>query len=256
MVRSTVWIASADFPFLGEADVHLWRIPLELSGAAVQRLTSVLQSDERARADRFRFARDGRRFVVARAALRILLGGYLKVAPARVEFHYGAQGKPFLSSPDEGLLRLTFNLSHSHELALAAFARGRALGVDLEHVRTEMEVEEIAERFFSPGEVAVLRSLPAAVRHEAFFNCWTRKEAFIKARGEGLSLPLEQFDVTLAPTEAVRLVRTRWDEQEAARWTLQAFDVASEYKAAVAYDGGAARLSTRHAAEDFLLGRL
>ncbi len=128
-------------------------------------------------------------------------------------------------------------MSHSHGVALYAVTRDREVGIDLEFIRRDLEVEQIAERFFSRRETATLRALPTALREYAFFLCWTRKEAYIKARGEGLSLPLDQFDVSLIPGEPAALLSTQPDSDEALRWSLQELTLASGYVAALAVEG-------------------
>ena len=175
-------------------------------------------ADERARADRFYFARDREHFIVARGVLREILGCYLKRVPKSLCFCYGSHGKPALAGEFDGEA-IRFNVSHSHGVALYAISRGRAVGIDLERIRFDLPVAEIAERFFSKREDAMLRSLPTDVQHQAFFRCWTRKEAYIKARGEGLSLPLDQFDVSLAPGEPAAVLGTQRDPSEASRWS-------------------------------------
>ncbi len=191
-----------------------------------------LSGEERERAARFHFERDRGRYTVCRSVLRELLAGYLDAAPEGIEFRYGPAGKPELT---EGSLR--FNVSHSHDLALIAMARERELGVDIERVRAGVEREGIAERFFSPGEVAELRAVAVEERDEAFFRCWTRKEAYVKARGGGLSIPLDSFDVTLGRERAV-LSRA----VDAKRWTLTTLDPAPGYAAALVVEGSAERL--------------
>src|SRR5262249_26367386 len=149
------------------------------------RLREILADDERRRADRFHFEKDCRHFTAARGAMRILLAGYLAHRPEEVRFAYSNYGKPRLAAES----KLCFNLTHSQGLALLAVTRGREIGVDVERLREmERDGEPLAERFFSPREAAVLRSLPTRLRREAFFHCWTRKEAYIKAHGMGLSL--------------------------------------------------------------------
>src|SRR5919199_1621700 len=143
----------------------------------------------------------------------------LRQAPPQLCFTYGRHGKPALATGTGGV-PLRFNVSHSHGLALYAITRDREVGVDVERIRPEVAQEKIAERFFSPREVTVLRALPTPLQATAFFACWTRKEAYIKATGDGLSLSLKQFDVSLAPGEPVALLHTIWDPQEAARWAL------------------------------------
>lgn len=233
------WPLLATPPGLPRAEVHVWRVALDrpqlLAG-----LSPILAPAERERAARYHFQKDRLHYIVARGVLRTLLSGYLKVRPEALSFGYSAYGKPFLTSPPGGDLR--FNVSHSHGLALLAFARERDLGIDLEYMRPEVAGEELAERFFSASEVASLRRLPAGVQTEAFFNCWTRKEAYIKARGEGLSLPLDQFDVSLVPGEPAALLGTRVDADEASRWSMIELAPGAGFKAALVIEGGDWRL--------------
>lgn len=177
---------------------------------------SVLSDDECERAARFRFDRDRRRFVAGRSALRSLIASYLDVAPADVAFGYGPQGKPFVPGAP-----LSFNVSHSGACAVYAFGACLEIGVDVEILDHARYSDRVAERFFSPQEVAALEGLAPDERAAAFLRCWTRKEAFIKARGEGLSLPLHEFDVAFAPGATPRILRTAWSAQEPAEWTLR-----------------------------------
>jgi 4'-phosphopantetheinyl transferase len=221
---------------LSSAEVHVWRASLDQAAPCVERLQRTLSADELHRAARFHFPRDRRRFIVARGVLRDILGRYLGVHPSALGFRYSAYGKPALADvADEEALR--FNVSHSHEMALFAVTCGREVGVDIEYLRREIACEEIAEHFFSVRERGSLRALPAEVKHQAFFNCWTRKEAYIKAHGEGLSLPLDQFDVSLAPGEPAALLATRSDPREALRWSLRVLTPGPDYVAAVAVEG-------------------
>src|SRR5260370_17177542 len=226
-----------DGPTLGTKDGHIWRGSLEKSRATIQQLRKLLSLDEQARSDRFHLERDRQHFVVARGCLRTLLARYLEIAPTKIQFSYGPHGKPRLATSTSLARRLNFNLAHSGGFALYAFTQVGEIGVDLEHVRPELTGDDIARRFFSSNEVARLSQLPVGERHESFYNCWTRKEAFIKAKGIGLSLALDQFDVTLAPTEPTVLLRTRWDETEASRWSLEVIDAGPGYVAAVAVAG-------------------
>ncbi len=153
-----------------------------------------------------------------------------------MRFAYTTYGKPLLAD-ETGASGLRFNLTHSHGLALLAVTRGREIGVDVERIRDNLEGEKLAERFFSPREVAALRSLPPELRREAFFHCWTRKEAYIKAVGKGLSLPLDQFDVTLHPGEPAALLATRHDSEEAQRWSMRSLAPGEGYVGALARRG-------------------
>lgn len=217
-------------------EVHVWSIGLDRPDASVRRLAELLAPDERARAERFVFPRDRRRFTVARAALRTILGVYLAREPAGLVFGYGPRGKPRIDAEIE------FNLAHSHELALCAVAR-RPVGIDLEHRRPIAEVARLAETAFSPPERAVLLALPESARADAFFACWTRKEAYVKARGDGLYLPLDGFDVSLG--EPAALLANRLDPAEPARWALYSLAPAADYVGALAVARPAVRLGAR-----------
>jgi 4'-phosphopantetheinyl transferase len=227
---------------LGCDEVHVWRATLDQTPSQIQSFRKSLAADEQARAERFYFERDRRHFIVARGVLRAILGGYLKRAPEGLSFCYSSHGKPALAG-ESGGDAIRFNVSHSHGIALYAVTRGREVGIDLERIRSNLEVEEIAGRFFSRREVAMLRALPTEEQREAFFRCWTRKEAYIKARGEGLSLPLDQIDVLLAPGEPAAILGTRPDPSEAFRWSLQELATAPGYVAALAVEGQGWRLA-------------
>lgn len=219
-----VWRRSSGGEVLAETAVHLWRVPLEQPAEVVAALHALLRPDEQERAARFHFERHRRQFIVARGVLRTLLGDYLGLAATAVSFTYTSHGRP-----DVAGTALSFNISHSGELALMAFGWRRVLGVDVEEVRELSDAPGIAERFFAPREVAVFRQVPLAQQSEAFFNCWTRKEAFIKAIGEGLSHPLDRFEVTLRPGEPARLLTVDGSAAEAARWRLVAIDPGPGY---------------------------
>jgi 4'-phosphopantetheinyl transferase len=220
---------------LGPADVHVWCARLD-DAAAADKARAILSVDERERADRFHFERDRRRFTNARATLRVLLGRYLGMPPCDVIFGYGEYGKPALGGGREGSLR--FNVSHSGELALFAIARTVEVGVDIEALRDLPDAEEIATRFFSPREVQRLLSCAPAARHAAFFRCWTRKEAYLKALGSGLARPLDEFDVTFAPGETPSL-SVPGNQRESDRWQLHDLAAADGYAAALVVEGAA-----------------
>jgi 4'-phosphopantetheinyl transferase len=209
---------------LPEDEVHLWRVDLATVAKGEQRWERILSADERARAARFHFPKDRQYFTATRALLRTILGSYLDSDPAEIVFRYSEDEKPSLS-PSQSGSEVEFNVSHSGERALLAFARGRALGVDVEQLRENFDHAAIARRFFSEQEQRQLAVLAPAERYHGFFRCWTRKEAYIKAQGTGLSLPLRQFDVSLGPGDLNALLATRPDSAEATQWTLQ--DVAS-----------------------------
>jgi 4'-phosphopantetheinyl transferase len=214
--------------------VHVWCVRLGLpdSGAEVHRAS--LSAEERARADRFRFARDRARYTVAHSALRHILARHAGTPPDRLRFVANEYGKPSLASPSP----IRFNLSHSHDLALVAVTSGREVGVDVERVRPEVECLEVARCYFSPREVAALAALPIALRVHGFFTCWTRKEAYIKATGRGLSQALDAFDVTVEPGSPAALLRCADDPSEVERWTMRGLSPAPGYVGALAVEGG------------------
>jgi 4'-phosphopantetheinyl transferase len=204
--------------------VQVWTVNLDDAGVPAVQLAQLLSPDEQHRAARFRFERDRQRYVVGRGALRVLLGAYLDRSPGQVKFVLGASGKPALESQPNGS-DLHFNLAHAGGHALYAFTRAAEVGVDLENLRPVEEMQDIADRFFAAPESAALRELPNERRAEIFFRVWTRKEAVIKAVGEGLSRPLDHF--TVAPTVDSPL-ELRWLVQDATvdgtEWSLHHLD--------------------------------
>lgn len=196
-----------------------WQLDLRQPEAIVAVLADVLSPDERERAARFVFVRDRRRFVVTRACLRVLLARYGGVAPATIRFAYAAHGKPSLQASVDGP-GVHFSVSHSQEVALIALARDVVLGVDVEAVRPLDDLAAIAERFFTAAEATTIFSVPAHQRELAFFLCWTRKEAFSKALGDGLTLSLDRYRVACAPDEPARVVDVDGSPEEGAAWTV------------------------------------
>jgi 4'-phosphopantetheinyl transferase len=223
-------------------EVHLWSFNLDQQSPDSLKL--LLSDDESQRAGRFHFAKDRNHFIAARGLLRKLLAAYLGDNPAGLKLLYGEKGKPYIA--DARQTPINFNLAHSHGVAIYAFSQGRELGVDLEYVREDLADEKIAERFFSPREINALRAVPLELRKQAFFNCWTRKEAYIKARGEGLSMPLDEFDVSLAPGEPAALLNNHKDTGEISRWRMESVPVAQGYVAALVVEGHDWRLKSFH----------
>ena len=236
------WILSTRTPALAATEVHVWRIALDCGDDVLAHMRDTLADEEKQRVDRFYFDKDRRHFLAGRGSLRAILAHYLDCQPGQVRFAYASQGKPMLA----GATDLRFNLTHSHGLALLAVTRGREIGVDVERIRDDIDREPLAERFFSPVEVAALRSLPVALRREAFYRCWTRKEAFIKAIGKGLSLPLDRFDVTLTPGEPAALLATHYDPPEASRWSMCNLSPGDGFAGALAIEGHSWRLWCGH----------
>lgn len=221
---------------LSSNEVHIWRASLDQIATYLDQRVQVLSPDERLKAERFYFERDRRRFIAGRGILRTILGRYLGMDPSQLRFCYGPGGKPYLAEkPIAGMI--SFNLSHSRELAIFAFVRECRIGVDLEYKRPVADAEQIAARFFSAYENAVLRRLQTSQKQEAFFNCWTRKEAYIKAIGDGLAYPLDRFDVSLTPGEPARLLSVERDPGQVSRWSLEVLMPAPGYAAALAVEG-------------------
>ncbi len=227
---------------LAEDEVQLWRVDLEAIRSHESSWQELLSSDETNRAARFHFAADRQRFIASRAWLRTILAAFLVAEPSELNFSYSKNEKPFLGSAhaESGI---TFNVSHSGGIALYAFARRRQIGVDVEQIRRDFDVESIAHRFFSASEQKQLAALPGSEKVDAFFRCWTRKEAYIKAIGEGLSLPLSQFDVSLKALETNALLATRPDSSEAERWMIREVPGGPGYSAALCVRGRGWRLT-------------
>ena len=233
--QSLVWNPLPADLVLSSHDIHVWRASLEQPDALIQRLSQTLSEDERIRGDRFYFERDRKHFIVGRGLLRAILGRYLSLEPQQLQFCYSPRGKPTLANTGAGS-SLQFNLSHSQGLVLYAFTRDRQVGIDIEYMRPTSDVEQLAQRFFSPREHAVLRSLSPNQKQEAFFHGWTCKEAYLKAIGEGLA-QLEQVEVSLIPEEPAQLLSIGKDSQALTRWSLQTLTPAPDYKAALAVEG-------------------
>jgi 4'-phosphopantetheinyl transferase len=212
---------SAAAPFAND-EIEVVVTRLDVGREAVRASAALLSDAERQRASRFVFARDRRRFTVARARLRRLLSAWLGVRPESVELVYGAHGKPALARR-YAAADLRFNVSHSDDVAVYAFSHGREIGVDIESVRAIHAAEDIAARFFSHREYVAYLALAPRDRPLGFFNCWTRKEAFVKALGDGLSHPLDRFDVTLAPGEPAKILCVGSTPGDHCGWTLHSF---------------------------------
>lgn len=229
------WETSTADLRLVEDEVHVWRASLRVAPPELAAYRELLAPEEAERADRFRFPQHRDRFVVAHATLRLILARYTRLGPTNLRFEYGPHGKPSLRPAVAAGAR--FNLSHSGDLALYAVTCGREVGVDLERHRPDVECDKIADRFFSPAEVAALLALPPAEQRPAFFRCWSRKEAYIKALGMGLALPLDQFDVSLHPEEPARLLQTRHAPEERDRWSMWALEPGPGYAGALVVEG-------------------
>lgn len=268
-MSSAAWLPPPKNVALAADEVHVWRASLQVPEAVLARLYATLTGAEQNRASRYRFPPDRQRFVVARGWLRAILGAYLGIPGAHVRFAYNPHGKPELEaaensdcmsagrrvirsagrskaapSPPRPALegKLQFNLTHSEDLALYAVSSGRRVGIDAEHIRPGFAAGTLAESFFAPREVTVLRSLPTRDQELAFFACWTRKEAYLKARGEGLVMPLDAFEVSLLPGDPPALLRVPGDPPEVRRWSLCELELGPEYAASLAVEGQQWRL--------------
>jgi 4'-phosphopantetheinyl transferase len=234
--NTLAWNTSPESLQLNAGQVHLWRLNLRLQNDLLLILEQTLSADEIQRANRFHFRRDRDRFIASHGCLREILAHYIHVGPEELYFHNNLYGKPALSCKFSEH-QLNFNLSHSHELGLLAVCLDRRIGVDIEYIRPELDEIQIAQRFFSNYEVNTLLALPDHLKAEAFYNCWTRKEAYIKARGEGLYASLDQFSVTLIPGEPAILLNTLPDSQEASSWSLFHINPEPAYISALAVEG-------------------
>jgi len=225
-------------------EVHVWCANLDVTTETFDRLSATLAVDERNRSARFRFQRDRQHFIVAHGVLRQLLGQYLQTEPGRIGYEYQAFGKPELSPRFGG--RLNFNLSHSAGLALVAIAAESDVGVDIEYIRAQSDYAELALNFFSAAEVDQLSALPDHLYAEAFIGCWTKKEAYVKARGRGLAIPLKDFTVPLTTHPAqgpATLHATSSDIDQAMPWSVYTLRPAPGYIGALAIQGCGWRLS-------------
>ncbi|MGA2965469.1 MAG: 4'-phosphopantetheinyl transferase superfamily protein [Terriglobales bacterium] len=231
--------SSSAFP-VGRVDV--WRVRLD-EPAMAGLDASILSPDEKARASRFHFEKDGMHFTRCRSALRELLGGYLEIGAAEVRFEYSASGKPRLGA-GHNPRALQFNVSHSANMALIAVGSEHRLGVDIERIRSDANTDALAERFFSLRERAGLRALPDGLRVPGFFACWTRKEAFIKATGDGLSFPLADFSVSTHPETDPAVEEIRGDTEAAKEWFVADLAVAAGFRAAVVVEQPSMRVET------------
>jgi 4'-phosphopantetheinyl transferase len=216
-MKQSVWGACPEAaPFPGPDEVHLWRV--RLSEENEQHLRAVLTGDEERRADRFHFAADRHRFTVTRALLRILLGQYLHATPESLSFRYNEFGKPSLDR-SQNVGGINFNVAHSGDCSLLAFGLATDLGVDVEDLRLERNVVDLARAVFKPSQYETFLALPDVVRKGAFVEAWTRKEAIVKALGGGLSIPLNGVEV---------------EDARAPEWFVRNIEVDDHYAAAVA----------------------
>lgn len=218
---------------LHSEQIHIWHS--DLDGVSPLALSSYLSADEKIRASRFHFEKDRRRFIAARGWLRFILAYYLQAKPDQLGFIYNEYGKPELINSSG----ITFNISHSENIALFAFAKNLTLGIDIEAKNRRCDMDGIAQRFFSEAEYAVLKNLSEEKKRDAFFNGWTRKEAFLKAIGQGLSYSLNNVEVTLLPEDKAEFIAIHDNENNKEEWSLYNLDINPDYAAALALKGKA-----------------
>jgi len=228
-------------PAPGNDDVHVWRASLDFDVITISRLAQILSADESQRAGSYRFAEHRSRFIAARAQLRVLLGNYLGMRPGELRFRYDGHGKPALH--DSLLDRCTFNVTHSGDLALFAVACNREVGIDMELLRPNLDAQELAEHYFTAQEVSALRDVPEEQKLEVFGRCWTRKEAYLKGRGEGLTRSLNSVQVSCLQLEPGRLLALEDSVAPNEGWTLTSLEPGPGYAAALAVKGSGWRLS-------------
>ena len=221
---------------LKDNEVHIWRASLNLQLQEVNKLRNTLSSEEMVKASRFKSYEDRDRFIVSKGILRTILGSYLNTNPTRLEFEYNEHGKPFIKNTLD-TNNIHFNASHSRNIALYALTIKREIGIDVEYLRSKIEFERIARRFFSEKEFSMLISQPSESRLELFFDCWTLKEAYIKAVGGGLSIPLNRFEVTLKPGGTPKILEINGSHVEASHWSLYSLSPAPNYRGALAVKG-------------------
>lgn len=229
MANSLPWMSAPTPPALAEHELHVWRASLDVPPLLLRKLESALKADEKERAEKFVVPQARERFIAARGILRELLATYLEIDPANVALEYGSQGKPSLSSAHKS--KICFSVSHSLGMALFAFASGYEVGVDIEQIKANFKGMEIASHFFSSEEIAALAKLRPELAVDAFFGCWTRKEAYVKARGQGLSIPLRSFTVNFA------LSKQLLPDERGALWSCCALEPAPGFAGAVVAAG-------------------
>ncbi|MEP7133406.1 MAG: 4'-phosphopantetheinyl transferase superfamily protein [Chloroflexota bacterium] len=221
---------------LTDSDIHVWCASLNVSPQDLSYYSSLLSQDEVDRAKRFYFDKDRDHFIVVRGLLRTILSNYLNQEPAQIEFVYGQFGKPAIKSGQSDKV-LEFNLSHSKDLALYAFNWNRRIGIDIEYMIPMADMDNFAEQFFTPRETALINTLSGAQKEDAFFKTWTCKEAFLKANGSGLTVPINQVEIYFETDEIVALSSIGDDREQATHWRLDLFNKLPGYRAALAVEG-------------------
>jgi 4'-phosphopantetheinyl transferase len=239
---SQPWFRPPNDIVLADDEVHVWKADLDTPPISVQALRNSLSEDELIRAGRFHLERDRQRFMVARGLLRSLLGSYLEADPSRLRFCYGPHGKPALRGSPGCDAGLQFNLSHSGKLAVYAITYRRRIGIDLEQIDIPFDYEALAARFFTARERAFLHAAPAGTGPERFMSCWTRKEAYLKAIGEGFSFPIDQVDVSRTLGQPLAELAVAGNLAGGADWSVRELVPAPGYLAALVVEGDRWRL--------------
>ncbi|MBC8769913.1 4'-phosphopantetheinyl transferase superfamily protein [Arenibacter sp. BSSL-BM3] len=220
--------------------LHLWHV--DVGTDLDSRYFNLLSEDEKIRAGKYRFTQDQHMFIKARAVLRILSGHYLQKDPIHIRFKYGAYGRPYFQDENS----LLFNVSHSEGKAIIGFGKFTEMGTDIEKIKSDFNVLDIAGKFFSQSEIKSLTEIPKEEQNRAFFRCWTRKESFIKAKGDGLSLPLDSFSVTLDDDIKARLIETKWNPCEKENWKIFSYVQNDNYIVAVSVQGNVQKIKYRN----------
>ena len=231
--RNTITSSSLE---LAHTEVHVWHASLEQPPEVARELETVLTEEDQKRAGRFRYPAHRRSFIASRGILRILIHRYTGIRPDQISFNYNMAGKPYLAGP-ASISGLSFNLSHAGLLVLFAFSRGRQVGVDVECIRPIEEMDRIASWNFSPGEYRIFQRLPEESKLQAFYNCWSRKEAFLKAVGDGLSFPLHEIEVFFGNQYPDTVQGISWGEEAAQQWSMHDIEIPDGYAASLVVEG-------------------
>jgi 4'-phosphopantetheinyl transferase len=232
-LRQMIWQQYSSQTLPPDQEVHVWSVDLNQNPFWLNESSDLLSSDEKQRAEKFRFERDRKRFIVARGALRKILGAYLKISAREINFSYNQYGKPFLTENDR---QLKFNLAHTEGRALVAVSQRREIGVDIEFIRDDFATCKTANFFFSSTEISALETLPRNLRTNAFFCGWTRKEAVLKAVGNGFSYPPKEITVSMMPDETLFSLQVN-ERQKTSDWSVIQLSSEKNYPAALAVQG-------------------
>jgi len=248
LAETILWPTRSDAPPLAGNEIHVWATSLGVAPGILENISATLSPDETARANKFKFEKHRNRFIAGRGALRTILAQYLKASPPSLRFSYSENGKPVLAEEFAGTA-IHFNLAHTGELALVAVTRIGVVGVDVESVRPVKDVDALVARFFSPREDELFQKVPEEEKSAAFFNLWTRKEALLKATGEGITRSLSLVEVSFLPGEPARLLGISGDATAGARWTLRELNPAMGFTGAVAVDRGTSNIQAGNGEE-------